>query len=32
MNYEKPHITTVSDAIATVRGRKPCGVMAFAQP
>jgi hypothetical protein len=29
---KKPHITTVSDAIATVRGRKPCGVMAFAQP
>ena len=32
MNYERPKITTVSDAVEIVQGLKPNGVMEVAQP
>ena len=32
MDYERPRITTVTDAVAIVQGLKPTGVMEVAQP
>ena len=32
MNYERPRITMITDAVAIVQGLKPNGVMEVAQP